>query len=457
MLIVLLIITAIFLVLNFNLSGKDIADPGFLYCLSFFVFEFICFLGTTAYDVVINTETVLVVSFGMLCITCVSLFAHRKQKCYQFVPDDGKSYDLSNIVVAIVIFIQCITIVTFINYIFRLYAVCTGAEGSLSDAINNYDQLVKFNTTRLDSLNVDIGELYRKTNLVSNSVPYVILFVLINNIYYFKRFNLLQSFSVLLLAIQTVLTGGRSGLFLMFTFVIIELAIISFRKAFIKGVGLRIFVRITIVVIITGFALILVMKIMGRSLPSNLAEYIFVYFGAPIDNLDNYIARGAPTVHTDVPGEYTFNGIYRYFYDKGMLNSIGRVTDVLPFVSSSNGKNEGNVFTMFYFWLIDFGFVGLFPLMLVYSFSYIYVYRSIYKNYQGKFNYSLFIYAYIINSLIMSPFSNRFFEEIITISFAKKAIITFLFVVLFIDKRFEIFDNQFRFDYKEIKRTDCKL
>ena len=451
MLVVILVITLVFIIINYFVSGRDFSDPAFIFCLAFFAFEFICFLGGASNDVVLIPETVLIISFGFLCITCVSAFAHRNQGYYELLSVDSNNvYDLNNVVVAIVILIQLLTIISFIDYISRLSLAYRGYEESLTEIINTYDKLSKFNTTQMEALNIKPSNIYNRTNLVSNCVPYVILFISINNFVIERRIRLLQLVSVALFAINTVLTGGRSGLFAMFTFALIEFMIISFRKVVKNKGGTRLVLRIIVMTIIVGVLLILVMKLMGRGLPSDLAHYIYVYFGAPIDNLDNYIASGAKMKHTDVPGEYSLNGVYRYFYDKKLLYSVGRITDVLPFVTSANGKNAGNVYTMFYFWLIDFGYLGLLPMMMLYSICYVYTYRRIFRNHKGRFNYSLFLYSFMINSLLMSPFSNRFYEDIITVSFVKKLIVTYLFVIIFIDKRIGIMGKEIRISNNQI-------
>ena len=63
------------------------------------------------------------------------------------------------------------------------------------------------------------------------------------------------------------------------------------------------------------------------------------------------------------------------------------------------------------------------------------------------FDYRLFIYAYLINDLIMSFFSNRFFETVCNAPFIKMIIISFIIYIYFFDRGL-LFKNRFRIKKK---------
>ena len=105
----------------------------------------------------------------------------------------------------------------------------------------------------------------------------------------------------------------------------------------------------------------------------------------------------------------------------------------------SGGHEIGNVYTMFASPLYDFGYLGV---VFVVSVMGIYYGKNYYKiMYSSKskiFDYRLFIYAYLINDLIMSFFSNRFFETVCDAPFIKMVVVSYVIYICFFDKKFKI-------------------
>ena len=141
---------------------------------------------------------------------------------------------------------------------------------------------------------------------------------------------------------------------------------------------------------------------------SNLGEYISTYLGAEIANLNEFIKYRSFPIHGEVFGQQTFvtilptlSRIFRFALPEYKLD--------IPF-QILNGHNTGNVATIFYSWLYDFGYIGVGVLAAVVSVIGEICYK-IAKQRSG-FQIMKLVYSYIGALIALSFFSNRFFENL---------------------------------------------
>ena len=150
-------------------------------------------------------------------------------------------------------------------------------------------------------------------------------------------------------------------------------------------------------------------SLVGRNMEnSNLGEYISTYLGAEIANLNEFIKYRSFPIHGEVFGQQTFvtilptlSRIFRFALPEYKLD--------IPF-QILNGHNTGNVATVFYSWLYDFGYMGVGVLAAVVSVIGEICYK-IAKQRSG-FQIMKLVYSYIGALIALSFFSNRFFENL---------------------------------------------
>ena len=107
-------------------------------------------------------------------------------------------------------------------------------------------------------------------------------------------------------------------------------------------------------------------SLVGRNMEnSNLGEYISTYMGAEIANLNEFIKNRSFPIKEEIFGQQTFvtilptlSRVFRFALPDYKLD--------IPF-QILNGHNTGNVATMFYSWLYDFGYMGIGILTIVVS------------------------------------------------------------------------------------------
>lgn len=436
------------------ISKKDFISPPFLFCLAFSLFELVCLAGSKSYDVTINPNTAVILISGMLIFIIVYASMTTLMDKYPVEDYATGRYEreiyIHPLAVSAVILFQVLTIYLFYQYITKLYIAATGSGGSLSEKINMYDRLMKFETERYDEIGIRPSSLYNKFNLISTYVPYVFLYATINNFSLGKRVQITQLLSIILMIVQIMMKGSRSPLFVVFTLAVVLFFVMRYKRQ--KSVSkkksyLRKIALLTLLVFVSFF---LILELMGRS-GGNAGHALYIYAGAPIDNLDNYLQQDNIKRESNYFAEHTVNGIYSYLSDKHLLKrEIESVNDVLPFVKSDNGKGMGNVFTMYYFYILDFGYAGIFPCTFLMALVYAWIYIRASRN-KKMFNFWLFIYAYLSNAIIMSPFSNRFYETAATPGFLKLLLIDFVFVKLFVNENIRWGNLKFVYDIPRLR------
>lgn len=198
---------------------------------------------------------------------------------------------------------------------------------------------------------------------------------------------------------------------------------------------------------------VLLLKIMGRGNDISLSRYIFIYLGAPIVNLDNYIASNEIIGNYSIILGQTFKPLYMYLA-KILHVTAPNIPNINYFTFSATGVEIGNVYTTYYYFLYDLGFYGVVPLVAIMALAYTIIYSRVTKakNSKWKIDYLLFVYAYIFNDLIMTPFSARFYETVLDAPFIKLIIFSIIFDIIFVEKIFAYDNKLYKITYDKIKR-----
>ena len=167
-------------------------------------------------------------------------------------------------------------------------------------------------------------------------------------------------------------------------------------------------------------------ELLGRKSSADFNGYLSVYLGAPIRNLDYFLNN---TYHTkpDIFGKMTFVNAINYLGNKLDIAEWNYILDLPPL--RANGFVTGNVYTAFYAYLYDFGFIGVPIIMLLIGIiSEIFHFNALKRRTRKSkklINIWVLIYSYIFYLLCFSFFSNKFFEGLMSIQFFKYVIFWF--------------------------------
>lgn len=185
----------------------------------------------------------------------------------------------------------------------------------------------------------------------------------------------------------------------------------------------KVYVSIAFIIIIIPLAFQTISNTMGRdSYLFNPFEYLSIYIGAPILNLDISVANGG--FKHPVPMSETFRSLYRAVghnlgIDQFIYNSDRR------FLTSVNGKRIGNVDTTFYDFFHDGGFIGVIILVAIMSVIIYRLYKSVKLKNDEHNMIRIIVYSYMLWLVARSFFANSFYEWI-TLSTIRTLLIWFL-------------------------------
>jgi len=309
---------------------------------------------------------------------------------------------------------------------------------SFGDKIELYDTLTKFWKETFSLLAVPIPMIYRIGNPICYACSFVMLYIIVNNYVSDKEINPLHVIVILLLFVHIMINGSRSPIFRVITMAVILYYILSsankksdenyIREKRSKNAFFKLILLLGVLIVICFIGLLVVMgRIDAESF--NLGEYLFIYMGAPLVNLDNYIASHIIVPHMELFGAQTFSNFYNYMAKITGISTL-QVDSVVGFAFSNNGIEIGNVYTTFFQMIYDFGYLGVIPLTSIIALYYCRTYQDLTQNTnKGKVvNLKLLFYGYLFNDLIMLIFSNRFFGTIGEGVFIK-LVIVIVFVV----------------------------
>ncbi|MDG2917700.1 O-antigen ligase [Bisgaard Taxon 10/6] len=420
-------------IFNFLIVNLDYMHPSILFVIPFLVFGITSILGEDAYAIVFHKETLIVIVSSALVFTLVSLLS---QTFYKAKARGNIVFEEIKISQGVTLFFIAFFIVTqfaFIKYLQAISIAHLGYAGSLGEMISLYDVMTKFWSDIFRDLNVPIPLLYRIGNPITQGFGYLVVYVFVHNYVVVKKIDKLQLLIILLLCFNIILNGSRSPIFRIITMMLVIFYILYNKKNNMRKGNLKFLFRTILIILFSGVFFIFLLSLMGRENNLELFHYIFVYIGAPLVNLDNYLALEPDGSYSSIFGEQTFRGAYEYIAKWSGNNSLISPT-IDQFTFSNNGIEIGNVYTTFYSFIYDFGYFGFIPLILIIALYYIFTYQKLkVREIQlNKVNFSLFIYAYLINDLIMSAFSNRFYTTVLDVSFFKIIVFSYICHLLFV-------------------------
>lgn len=291
-----------------------------------------------------------------------------------------------------------------------------GGGGDLAKSIDIYNNIAKFSETESVSLPSYVAHL----NYAVSAWTYLAMLIFSNNWFAKKELSPLLLLNMLLGIASKMLTGSRGGAIqdaIVFVFVFILVARIW-------GKTKTVPFKYVVVGLILAILLIMTFQevgiLLGREINMDTFEYLSIYLSAPIKNLDVWLKSFPLSTHgssglaaSDVWGKETFvNQIQWLGQNFGVADWIYKLD--IPFLTIGS-YNMGNVYTTFYAFLYDFGYLGcglcVFTMGLISQCLY---------EYQGKLvgidhgavllTLRTPFLANVLWMLLFSFFSNKFYE-----------------------------------------------
>jgi oligosaccharide repeat unit polymerase len=295
-----------------------------------------------------------------------------------------------------------------------------GITGNISELIAGYKNLKSFTTE-----DVSLGKINNLLYDFCYASGYVWFYILANNYAANKKIEKLALIN-LLLSIAIALEKGSRGGAVALICSGAAMVVLFWQKDSHQG---RLSFK-QLMGIVVGASLVvgsfqMVGELLGRVSSADFEGYLAVYLSAPIRNLDYFLNN---TQHTlpSIFGKMTFVRMINYL--GGKLNISSWIYELdLPSLYA-NGFVTGNVYTTFYAYVYDFGYIGVGIMMFLMGLISQFFYRkaNIYKCKKYNINLWMVLYAYIFYSIAFSFFSNKFYETLVAIQFIKYILYWFI-------------------------------
>ena len=402
---------------SFIYNKKDVIAPAVVFCFGFLFQSIWAVAYAKKWDLGLHINTFLTIFLGVLefIVTCIII----KKLYYKYKKNERRYSKIEKIEIeswkkkAFIIFSS---FVILINLYFIIILV-NGDITNIAESITKYNKALKFGESAFGKMPFIVNNL----RIVVIYSGYWFLYVIINNYLCERIIKKDELVIIILCLIASIITGSRGDAFMILISGIVFFLIISNRKNKFKTIfDFKKIKMISIIGAVFLLTFLLFANLLGRKEKTNMIDYLSIYCGAEIKNLDFYLQEDKVD-NNRIIGSQTFYSILYSYGNRFDSENIGKYKLDLPF-REVNGYNLGNVYTTFYPYIYDFGYVGVFILIFIMAAISQLIYEKIFYLKIKVPSLVILVYGVIFSSLLFSFFSNKFYEYIFSIGFIKMII-----------------------------------
>ena len=433
---ILWIIWLIFLSLMcYILSHRVLLTPQFGLIACFIPQAIYALFYVKAWDLDFSFETICVLFGGTAFFAFISILLqaiyirYREKHSYAYVVGteiEKKEIYIEKWKLVILLIIQIIILFLFIRFLMNL------GRGTLLGNIVYYNNISKFAEVE-DKATIAIPRYVSWPYIFCTNSSFLCAYILIHSLVLkYKQHRLLLCLNILLSVILYGMKGGRFPIIALIISIVAMAYFISGRlNKWEKSVKPK-----TILKCIMFFALIVgsfqaVGGILGRSSSRSFSEYLSIYLSAQLKNLDIFIRKGF--FGCDISNWQTLISLVNYIgrhFNPRWVHTYDQ-----PFMRV-NGKSLGNVYTIFYWYLHDGGYIAVIIFLSILAVTSQYFFqRAAYKRQKDSLNMNVIIYSYLFYAIVLSFFCERYFMSLFSMSFVQMIICLWMLKVFFIKLR----------------------
>lgn len=399
----------------------NVTEPSFIFVVSFVMACIIASINANKWNLGLHLNTFFVILLGVLEFVLVC-YVLKTILLKNNILTDGAENCGENIIINKwkKAFFICFIIIANIIYLYYIVKAVGGnfnGIGNILDAISKYDNISKF-TEQFDA--IKLPSIISNLRVAIIACGYWFIYVIVNNFIYQKRIDILNIIIVLLCSIMSCLSGTRTYIFYYIFIAIVFYLMKKIKKDGIKNTINKKFIKyIVIIAFVFLITFLPLAKLLGRNTNKNMIDYISTYCGAEIKNLDIFLQQENYEKENNIWGSQTFIYLIKTIGEKVGFTGYKSYQLDLPF-QNINGYGLGNVYTTFYPYIYDFGYIGEFVLVCIMAIISQLSYEIANKvKANNKPRISILIYGLISCTLILSFFSNKFYEVIFSMNFIK--------------------------------------
>lgn len=400
------------------LSRRVLLTPQFGFIACFIPQAVFLLFFIEKWDVDLSDETLLALIGSVTIFFVVSMFCvwfymrvhDINQMCRRRVTVVAEPIHLSNTVLAMLFVLNVIEIILWLYYVSKLTPGGTFIEkfayiASVSK-FGDFEDKVRFPFF--------LGQL----KIFFDASGYMMVYLFVHSIILKYKGNRILLLLNIACWFTNMFFSGNRGPFVIIFF----MAIVQGYFIYGKSKGWSFHIRFKALFCILGLGVLILCALywtlswFGRNFNQSMVDYLGMYLAAPLKNFDTFVREGK------FGNELVHSETFRI-----LINSFGHIFGKaewqlnyeIPF-RSINGYNLGNVYTVFYCYLHDFDYAGLYGLTaLMAVISQITYLKVIYGNKQKKISILLLVYSYMYQGLLLSFFSDRFYTSLFSTSTLK--------------------------------------
>lgn len=413
---------------SFYTSKKIILTPQFGYVGFFLISAFYAVFYAKEWELEMKFETAFVLLGGALIFTFVSIalqvflgqiYGEKKIYFNKEVVDE-KAKKISVGICFLILVLQMFTL------IWTIISLIKNVSGNgLAEIMYAYRYASLFGEDKisLPSLLLNLRHFSCASGYIWS---YLLIYSFLQKISHNRKIYILNIiFSVL----NSIILGGRGGaLQLIFAAVVQWYFLRGALKGWTSKLEIKSLLRITLLFAVIVISFQMLGTLMGRTSTKTVGHYIADYMSAEIKNLEIFL--GYDSFGTDFSHCQTMIYVANFWGKLTGNMSIVHELD-LPF-RYVNGYGLGNVATAYYAYIYDKGYFGvLIYTTLMAVICQMIFQRMIRKNRSNKLlSMSIIVYSYVYFLISFSFFSNKFYENVFTLTFVKYLISWWIIKIL---------------------------
>jgi oligosaccharide repeat unit polymerase len=430
--------------------GRDLFSPAVLFIGGFTLSVFNGLTNYNAWNYQLHANTVILLCGCSFLFLIVALFIHvmmnKKEMNITHLESSSveEQQQINPIRVSSLlgIFGLGLTVLSFVMMSRAISVVLQpwGGGGNILQQASLYNEIGK-----LSSYDTSIGGITGTLFGFSQALFYVWAYIIIYNfVGCGRKIDRWSLINLLATIPPAFLTGARTEILLMAISAVMSYFVISRVVSPTKlqgGVKIKTIIQIFGGVVGSLMVFYGLVFLLGRDTGSlKPYEYISIYLGAPVKNLDSYLNNQLvnPITFTSPGwGQMTFFSIYETFNHILNIPVTRDLLSMQPFQrvdGSYDSPSLGNVYTTLYPFIFDWGYFGCFVVIVIFAGISQIIYELA-KSSRGleesPLKVSILVYGVIAYGLLFSFFSNRLINQVVSSSFIRKLIIWIVLALIF--------------------------
>lgn len=414
----------------YQINHHDYLSPGFIFATGFCFSSLWACMYAKEWQLGLHGNTFAVITGGVFEFIFVSSLVHslyyRRGKAYKNPVYEGETViRIAGWKLNLFIAFEAVIIVWYIVFLLKRGSYA----GNLTESIYG------LRNERIE------GEMAQSMPAILQSANYILIsagywfgFVLVNNYSAEKKINWRATLITGLAFAFTLIEGGRNNSINILLGIFVFGALLRKKKTgFRDRLRLKTMVKIGLLASVSMYMMVYFAKALGRKLLFTPMYYLAIYCGADIKNLDIFLNSTwhAPRYF----GEQTFVNLVKAF-GRLFIQDFDQYYAINPY-QKANGYYLANVYTTFKAFIHDFGYAGMIVLVAVMAVICQVVYEKALETRTGNHpGFFVLMYGFLFNTILFSFFSNKFYENLFSLRFARYAVFWFLFSLFFCRIRF---------------------